>query len=108
MARKYFTKKDYTGVKPQKTPAGKFNTYRQNARKRGISFDLNFKDFENFISSPCYFCGGDGYGIDRVNNHLGYEVGNCVACCTLCNKMKSDIDLNLFIDQCVKINKHFK
>jgi len=44
-------------------------------------------------------------GIDRVNSDKGYLIDNCVSCCGLCNKMKQDIDVTLFINQSLKINK---
>jgi hypothetical protein len=33
-------------------------------------------------------------GIDRVINTVGYTVNNCVPCCFVCNKAKSDRDLD--------------
>lgn len=69
------------------------------------------------VTQPCYYCGemdtrngiNNTYlnmkgvslkaeevhlyaieinGIDRVDNNRGYELDNCVSCCTICNTMK--------------------
>lgn len=31
-------------------------------------------------------------GIDRIDNNTGYELNNCVPCCSFCNFIKSDMD----------------
>jgi hypothetical protein len=35
-------------------------------------------------------------GVDRVNNKLGYTVGNCVSSCIVCNVAKNDSSLEDF------------
>jgi hypothetical protein len=63
-------------------------------------------------SSDCAYCGSPpsqvycskgGYngdyiynGIDRVNNSIGYEENNVVACCKICNTMKSTLSQEKF------------
>ena len=42
-------------------------------------------------------------GIDRVDNKIGYVVGNCVPCCTACNDMKKDKEKDNFLIHVQKI-----
>lgn len=36
-------------------------------------------------------------GIDRVDNKEGYEVSNCLPCCSICNYLKCDMTYKDFI-----------
>jgi hypothetical protein len=47
------------------------------------------------------------HGIDRVDNTRGYELGNVVACCAWCNKMKMDHGITDFLDKIEKIHRHW-
>lgn len=42
-------------------------------------------------------------GIDRIDNNLGYTVGNSVSCCEKCNKMKLDHNYNEFLNHIKQI-----
>ena len=91
--------------------------YKSNARKRGISFDLSYAQFETLVDSECYFCGDNGgntlrkrgydvysyTGIDRVDNSVGYLPSNCISCCSWCNRAKNNGTLANFVDKCKKI-----
>jgi hypothetical protein len=46
------------------------------------------------------------HSIDRVDNSLGYVIGNCVPCCKLCNSMKSNLPKKTFLDHSKRIVKH--
>ena len=92
--------------------------YKSNAKKRGISFDLTYTQFENLVDSECYFCGDAagntlrkrGYndysytGIDRIDNSVGYLPSNCIPCCSWCNRAKSNSTLENFVNKCKKIS----
>lgn len=39
------------------------------------------------------------HGIDRIDSGQGYIQGNVVTCCAVCNQMKSDLDVSIFLDQ---------
>lgn len=82
-----------------------YNRYRAQARRRGISFNLNKDTFALLTKQPCYYCGQSPIqqwqpkfptgayvynGIDRLDNTIGYETNNCVPCCGTCNKMKTN------------------
>lgn len=91
--------------------------YKSNARKRGISFDLTYTQFETLVDSECYFCGDIGgntlrkrgyndynyTGIDRINNSVGYLPSNCIPCCSWCNRAKNNGTLENFVDKCRKV-----
>ena len=89
-----------------KTPKYKFKRYKRKATEKGLLFELDFKLFENLISSPCEYCGGKGFGVDRVDSSEGYTISNCVSCCTKCNLMKFDYTMEEFKEQLIKIVKH--
>lgn len=87
------------------------NSYRVNAKKRKLVFELLREEVAIIIESPCVYCGkentnktqpykclreSDLYyhnGIDRVDNSKGYTKENCVPCCKLCNHMKWDLSI---------------
>ena len=89
------------------------NTYQQSARQRGLEYGLNDTELGQIISSDCAYCGlqpsnrlhgkrfvGSAYrfsGIDRVDNQKGYVSGNCVPCCSMCNKAKATHSLEEFM-----------
>lgn len=82
-----------------------YAAYVNNARSRGITFELSKDNFAKLTKQNCYYCGCEpaqekinycspkhgSYiynGIDRLNNIEGYTMDNCVSCCGDCNKMK--------------------
>lgn len=104
-----------------------YKDYKVNARKRNLSFDLTIKEFKELIGKPCRYCGEihsnekkdiawktkESYaisdtalkynGIDRLDSSLGYKSFNCVPCCSVCNKMKSDYPFEVFLNHIKKI-----
>ena len=98
-----------------------FNSYKNGAKERDLSFNLDFEYFIQLTSSPCYYCGvkssricGDSInrknygfyicnGIDRLINNIGYEIENSVPCCKTCNWLKNKMDKDDFIVQIKKI-----
>src|SRR5208337_774949 len=92
--------------------------YRHRAKSRGILFELNFSDFEQIVSKECRYCGlppsrvaktqsgkqTQKYnGVDRRDSQLGYCLDNCVSCCWVCNRWKSDMSIDEFLAHTVKI-----
>lgn len=80
-----------------------YKAYIHNAKLREKSFNISFERFVEITSRDCTYCGccpaqitrktksGEPYiynGIDRINNEIGYEEGNCVPCCIQCNQAK--------------------
>lgn len=88
-----------------------YRMYARKAKSRGLNFYLTKDQFFEITSGCCYYCGikplqktgrKDMYGkyiyngIDRVDNSKGYILGNCVPCCMVCNRAKSDMSLEEF------------
>ena len=95
--------------------------YKIGARKRSLSFDLSEAEFKKLTQQNCHYCNiepkqvfkstnkklladtaeNNKYvynGVDRKDNSIGYELSNCVPCCTICNRAKSSISYNDFIE----------
>lgn len=88
-------------------------TYKYNADKRDIEFNLTDEQFRDLIFNDCGYCGappnnkaknryGNGdviyNGIDRIDNAVGYERDNCVTCCQNCNRAKYKMSYQEFIN----------
>ena len=97
--------------------------YKRHAKSREYLWNLSYEIVKNIIQQPCYYCGTkksnlkitknciDGYGyngIDRINNDIGYEPENVVACCKICNYAKSDMSAKDFIFWVQRTAKHTK
>lgn len=98
--------------------------YRKSATNRGINFYLSDYTFKAITSSNCFYCGdepqleekrpsGEVYihnGVDRLNPAGDYSDSNCVACCSVCNKMKGTLGATRFMTYVRKIfcNSNFK
>lgn len=91
------------------------SAYIVGARDRGLEWQLSKEDFDEIIESNCYYCGegptfhksdqkcnktGIPYyrtGVDRLDSTKGYTKENCVPCCSICNRMKSDLSNYSFL-----------
>lgn len=90
-----------------------YGKYKKSAYERGYVFELSKPEFLEIILKPCIYCGRaltseknknkkhcNGTfkytGIDRYDNKKGYTKDNCVPCCSVCNRMKSDMDVDQF------------
>jgi hypothetical protein len=70
--------KSCCGLSRRKEPGlvsvrSQYNSYRNNARNRGIDFDLSFLDFKYLIFSNCYYCKTSP---SRYYNHYTNKNGN--------------------------------
>src|ERR1700676_289946 len=74
-----------------------FSSYRTSARIRKFDFKLSIEEFKSICSLVCHYCSAAPSrevkykrdvvlmnGIDRVDNSKGYEISNCVSCCSVC------------------------
>jgi hypothetical protein len=93
--------------------------YRRNAKLRELKWELTKEQFRAITSEPCHYCGAipaqiqesEGKtsgcyiynGIDRLDSANGYVVGNIVACCGTCNRMKMDMPYKEFMMQIARI-----
>lgn len=101
-------KKIYT-----KTLIGRYNIYKRNAKKRQIPFNISLELFEGITELKCYYCGcfsGDNNfcGVDRINSNEGYDLGNCLSCCDVCNYMKLCMSFHDFCKKIETIHNNLK
>ena len=94
---KYKAKKKESLLNKNKFGASSFNKvygrYSRQAKNRDLSFMLSKEEFRSIITNNCHYCdsqdtttekpfseeyGAFTYtGIDRKDNKIGYELGNC-------------------------------
>ena len=91
---------------------GKYKDTAKKKQKRintfnDYTYELTSKQEEDIRKNPCDYCGLvpdiNEIGIDRINNSKGYNIHNVVSCCTTCNFVKSDFDVDDFLNQCKNI-----
>ena len=89
-------------------------SYKWNASRRHLPWELTEEQFQELVTSPCHYTGllpsnvmktpsGDTFtysGIDRLDNTEGYTIGNCVSCCGFVNRAKSNMKYGEFIEMC--------
>ena len=91
-----------------------YANYRNEARRRNREFSINVDDFYKITQQNCVYCGTpprtivkskkkgrkEFYynGIDRIDNNLGYVVGNMAPCCKLCNQLKRKLTVKEFLN----------
>lgn len=91
-----------------------YGAYKKSATERGYTFELTKNEFKEIATKPCIYCGDvltnikrpsdagkrtrNGYwrytGIDRYDNSIGYTLSNSVPCCRVCNRVKTDMDVD--------------
>ena len=99
-----------------------FCGYQKNAMIRNFEFNLTFEQFYSITQMNCSYCGkepkqrrrhlrnnGDFVynGIDRIDPKNGYIEGNCAPCCGICNRAKSDLSHDEFINMCRSVVKNY-
>jgi hypothetical protein len=97
-----------------------FADYVHGAKRRGVSFELTFDEVSRLIVADCYYCGNPPQsiykrynhnfsynGIDRVDNDKGYTTDNVVTCCKECNRAKSVMSQQDYIDLCKRVAQRF-
>lgn len=86
-----------------KQPLLVYKSYIKGAKRRKLEFKISFEFFCNSINKNCFYCEEKANGIDRLDSSKGYIEENCVPCCTICNRMKSNYTLDYFLSKCKKI-----
>jgi 5-methylcytosine-specific restriction endonuclease McrA len=89
----------------------KLNHYKNAAKRRGIVFKLTKDEFIKLILGKCSYCGAapdkisrtinhsmKWNGVDRKDSSKGYNKENCVSCCSICNRAKSNLEYSEFIE----------
>lgn len=95
---------------------GRYKKYERDAKGRGFDFELTIEEFDEITKRPCFYCGnlyeddfGDFHsGIDRINAERGYHKWNCVSCCAICNRMKSNYPLVSWLHHIKDILDHME
>ena len=98
--------------------------YTRSARKRGHTFELSENEFKVLTSQPCHYCGAApeskhsvvkqtnghyyGNGVDRIDNSLGYVVGNVRPCCKQCNIAKGILSEQEFLEWIARVAARFE
>lgn len=87
-----------TQVKPNDLNiAKKYMAKANEAKKRGVFFNLTFFDMKKLLSrktcayTKAKFTEDNNLSIDRINNSLGYEVGNVIAVSHNANQYKENV-----------------
>ena len=97
--------------KKEQTPRAKFRNLRKGAKNRGYDWTLNYEDTSGLFLDDCHYCGKHSieevklHGLDRVDNDRGYHMDNVVTCCEQCNRSKSILTYEDFIEQACNIAK---
>jgi D-glycero-beta-D-manno-heptose 1-phosphate adenylyltransferase len=86
-----------------------FNWYVQNAKKRGLEFNISREEFLESIKKKCSYCGCEPSqlyiknshrivynGLDRIDSNKGYISNNITTCCSQCNIAKGSLDILTF------------
>ena len=88
----------------------KVTNFIQDSVKRNKELDFSFKEISEIMQEPCSYCGSeDSYsGLDRIDSSKGYIEDNVTACCATCNKAKSTLTVQEYINHCKKVIKHWE
>jgi len=87
------------------------NRYKRQAARRHISWALTTEECADLFARCCSYCGRDPSntqvslyeelrysGIDRQDNTMAYIAANAVPCCHWCNRTKSDLRTEDFVE----------
>lgn len=88
--------------------ARQMRSYTSKAMVKGREFALTPDVTYKILMARCTYCGGEGYGIDRIDSSKGYIEGNVTPCCSRCNTMKNDMVLADFESHIKRIAAHLK
>ncbi len=90
--------KDWYKEHPERSPKRRFTESKNKAiKRRGILWSLSFEEYSQLIELPCHYCNNNlgspvkrSCGLDRLDSSRGYEAGNVVSCCFICNTIKNE------------------
>lgn len=98
-----------------------YNKYRCSARDEKREFALTKPEVRELVKQSCHYCGIAPTqairawharevfiynGIDRKDNSRGYEMDNCLPCCSRCNFMKRAMGYDEFIEAVRAVTRH--
>lgn len=101
-------KKESNNLFYQQTKKGRYGRYKKSSIERKIDFNLSYEEFLKFWNKKCYYCSSniETIGLDRIDNNKGYKINNVVSCCTICNKMKNNLNIEEWLNY-IKQIKNF-
>ncbi len=99
--------------KYERTLKRRYARAKHRAKSCKRAFTLTFSQFKALLADDmCTYCGGSldktGSSLDRINSRYGYTKKNTVACCGVCNMMKSNLTMEQFFNQIQRIIKYVK
>lgn len=113
--------KGYRAQSPRTRFTVSMNTARTTARRKSLAFELSIEGLIGVWEKQkglCFYSGvpmkysGDGtpesVSLERVDSNKGYTPDNVVLCCTIVNRMKSDLPHSEFLRWCKAILDHGK
>lgn len=85
-----------------RTPKRRFYLAGWVAKKRGLLWQITYDEWFSVQKNPCDYCGTSlvgvtGSSLDRVDSSKGYTLANVRPCCRLCNSMKRDMPLDVWL-----------
>ena len=91
----------------ERVASDRYSAYKQNAKRRGVDFDIDLPLFSSLLDKVCTYCGTrDRIGVDRVDSSLGYSADNCAPCCSDCNYAKREMSKESFLNLVARIYAH--
>lgn len=92
-------------------PSRRFSNLKKSAKRRGVEVSITLVDYKKILTDGgymCTYCGDDvthstGGSLDRVDNAVGYVIGNLLVCCGICNSMKNCMSSGEFVAHVNKI-----
>lgn len=114
--------KSYNDRRPEITALNAlYSKYKKSCEKRGMPFHLTIEEFESVTKKDCVYCGAKpivkhktknseylGNGIDRFDNSIGYVLKNCLPCCSKCNTIKMDSNINDLLEHIKRMLPNLK
>lgn len=82
-------------------------TLHNNATTRNIDVYASDEYLSDLMNTPCHYCGifKKLNGVDRVDSYLGYCPSNIVPCCSPCNLMKKNLNIDDFLAHTKRITE---
>ena len=88
-----------------------YGPHLQGVLRKELVNELTPKLYYDLVIKACSYCGrkANPYnGVDRIDNAIGYTLTNSISCCKICNKMKSDLDYNTWIESMLSCVQYLK
>lgn len=101
-------------IKRRSTLEGKFDDWKQSAKRRGIKWKLTIEDLKK-LPLQCHYTketlvfipkAKNNASLDRVDSNKPYEIGNIVFCLSDINKMKRDFNIDYFVNLCSLVSRN--